>query len=357
MKAQLAQRTLELVNIQSVSRHEERLHEHVAAWAGGLSAFRTTDVPGQGLLVEPAERTSKPLVLLAGHLDTVPEQGNLPGRIEGDTLHGLGASDMKSALAVMLELADWLDGDHPATSLDCAFLFFAREELPIAESAVPHLFRRCPQLREAALVLVMEPTDTTLQIGCLGNLNAELAFAGKSAHSARPWQGENALHKAIAGLQTLASQPPNPVQIGELTYTEVLSLTQIAGGIAQNVIPDSVTCHLNYRYAPNRSPEEAEARLREFTPPHAALRVIGNAPPARAAVDNPLIDALRGLGDLAVEAKQAWTPVAEFSAEGLDAVNFGPGGSRFAHQRDEQVHLPDVVRAFSLLQTFAVEGA
>jgi succinyl-diaminopimelate desuccinylase len=356
LQDRLARRTLELVNIPSVSRQEQRLHEHVAAAGRGLSSFQLIDEPGQGLLIEPAERTGKPFVLLAGHLDTVPEQGNLPGRIDGDTLHGLGASDMKSALAVMLELAEWLDREELATALDFGFLFFAREELPISESAVPHLFRRCPQLRDAELVLVMEPTDTTLQIGCLGNLNVELAFEGKSAHSARPWQGDNALHKAIAGLQALASQPARPVTIGELTYTEVLSLTQIQGGIAQNVVPDRVTCHLNFRYAPNRTPEEAEAQLRGLVPATGQLRVIGNAPPSRAAVDNPLIDALRKLGDLPVEPKQAWTPVAEFSAEGLDAVNFGPGGSRFAHQQDEQVHLPDVARAFNILQRFALEG-
>ena len=357
VQTRLARRTLELVNIPSVSREEQALHEHVAGIASGLPSLKVTDVVGEGLLVEPAQRTGKPLLLLAGHLDTVPEQGNLPGRIEGDTLHGLGASDMKSALAVMIELARWLDAERPATALDAAFLFFAREELPISESAVPLLFERCSQLREAALVLVMEPTDATLQIGCLGNLNAELSFAGKSAHSARPWQGENALHKAIAGLQGLAARPPEPVAIGGLTYTEVLSLTQIQGGIAQNVIPDRVTCHLNYRYAPNRAPAEAEARLRALAPDSGELRVIGNAPPARAAVDNPLIDALRELGDLAVEPKQAWTPVAEFSAAGLDAVNFGPGSSRFAHQRDEQVYLPDVARSYELLQRLIVEGA
>jgi len=147
------------------------------------------------------------------------------------------------------------------------------------------------------------------------------------------------------------------VTIGELTYTEVLSLTQIQGGIAQNVIPDRVTCHLNYRYAPNRAPAEAEARLRSLVPENAGLRLIGNAPPARAALDNPLLNGLRRLGDLAVEAKQAWTPVAEFSAEGLDAVNFGPGLSRCAHQRDEHVRIPDVVRAFELLRRFALFGA
>jgi len=352
----LASRILELVDIPSVSRQEERLHAHVRQAGQQLSRFHVVDVPGQGLLIEPCQRSDRPFVVLAGHLDTVPEQGNLPGRLDGDTLHGLGASDMKCALAVMLELAGWLDAEAPNAGLDVAFLFFAREELPITESAVPALFRCCPQLRQAALIVVMEPTDNTLQIGCLGNLNAELTFHGQSAHSARPWQGDNALHKAIAGLQTLAAIEPRPVRIGELTYVEVLSLTRIEGGIASNVIPDRVSCHLNYRYAPNRSAEQGEAYVRGLLPDTAELRLIGNAPPARAAVDNPLVDALRRLGGLAVEPKQAWTPVAEFSAEGLDAINFGPGMSRYAHQKDEQVRIPDVVRCFELLQRFIRAG-
>jgi succinyl-diaminopimelate desuccinylase len=352
--ARLAQRTLALVNIPSVSRQEAAIHEHVLAAARQLKKFRPTDVPGQGLFLEPVERVEgKPFVVLAGHLDTVPEQGNLPGRIDGDILHGLGASDMKCSLAVMLELAEWLD-DEPHAQVDLGFLFFAREELPITESAVPAMFTACPRLRKANLVIVMEPTDGALQIGCLGNLNAELVFEGKSAHSARPWQGENALHKAIAGLQQLAAVEPNPVDIGGLTFTEVLSLTQIHGGIAQNVIPDSVICHLNYRYAPTRTPAEAEAYLRQIAPPTATLRLLGNAPPARAAVDNPLVSALRHLGDLPVQPKQAWTPVAEFCAHGLDAINFGPGLGRCAHRRDEQVRIPDIVLAFELLREFTL---
>jgi succinyl-diaminopimelate desuccinylase len=351
----LANRTLALVSIPSVSRDEAALHEHVLAAASKLKRFRLTDVPGQGLFLEPSRRSEgKPFVVLAGHLDTVPEQGNLPGRIDGDTLHGLGASDMKCALAVMMELAEWLDREQPPAALDLGFLYFAREELPINDSAVPSMFAACPRLRQADLVIVMEPTDGALQIGCLGNLNAELTFDGKSAHSARPWQGDNALHKAIAGLQTLAAVEAKPVEIGGLTFTEVLSLTKIQGGIAGNVIPDRVTCHLNYRYAPNRSAEEAEAKLRELAPAKASLQILGNAVPARAAVDNPLITALRELGNLPVEPKQAWTPVAEFSAEGLDAVNFGPGLGRYAHQRDEQVRIPDVVHAFELLQKFTL---
>lgn len=352
----LAGRTLELVNIASVSRGEAALQEHVAQQVARLKALACTEEPAHGLLLETRRREGNPLVVLAGHLDTVPEQDNLPGRLEGEVIHGLGASDMKGALAVMLELAEWLDGGQ-AAGVDTAFLFFAREELPIAESALPAMFRRCPRLREAGLVIVMEPTDNTLQIGCLGNLNAEVVFRGQAAHSARPWQGENALHKAITGLQPLASGELHPVDIGGLTYTEVLSLTRIEGGIAGNVIPDRVTCHLNYRYAPNRGAAEAERRLTELVPDTAELRIIGNAPPARAAIDNPLVDRLRQLGDLAVEAKQAWTPVAEFSAEGLDAVNFGPGMSRYAHQRDEQVRVPDLVRAYKLLQRFLMDSA
>jgi succinyl-diaminopimelate desuccinylase len=357
LAARLAQRTLALINIPSVSRDEARLHEYVLAAAQKLAAFNLTDVPGHGLFLEPAQRTGgKPLVVFAGHLDTVPEQGNLPGRIEGDIIHGLGGSDMKCALADMLELAEWIDRDRPPAQLDAAFLFFAREELPISESAVPSMFAACPQLREANLVVVMEPTDGALQIGCLGNLNAELTFEGKSAHSARPWHGDNALHKAIAGLQHLACVENRPVDIGGLTFTEVLSLTKIEGGIAQNVIPDRVVCNLNYRYAPNRTAEEAEAELLKLIPETAQLKLLGNAQPARAAVDNPLVTALRKLGDLPIEPKQAWTPVAEFSAEGLDAINFGPGLSRYAHQRDEQVHASDIVNACELLRRFILTG-
>ena len=347
----LAARTLALLNIPSISRGEAALHAHIAEEASRFLTIKVTDEPAHGILLE----RGKPRLILAGHFDTVPEQGNLEARQDGDVIHGLGASDMKGALAVMLGLAGWLERDRPETAMDVGFLFFAREELPIGESALPAMFARCPQIKDADLVLVMEPTDNTLQIGCLGNLNAELLFHGKSAHSARPWQGENALHKAILGLQAIANGEPEPVEVGGLTYTEVLSLTKIEGGIAGNVIPDRVACHLNYRYAPNRSPEEAEARVKALAPDSADVRVIGNAPPARAAIDNPLVRKLRQLGDLKVEAKQAWTPVAEFSAEGLDAVNLGPGMSRYAHQQDEQVRVSDLVTIYRLLQRFMVE--
>ena len=351
----LAERTLALINIPSVSHGEQGILAHLQSSAGALNDFETQQAPGDGLLLAP-RRTGKPLVVLAGHVDTVPAQDNLPGRRAGDVIYGLGASDMKSSLAVMLEMAAWQAAEQPVLAVDLAYLFFAREELPITESAVPALFQHCPSLREASLLVVMEPTDGTIQLGCLGNLNAEVEFNGKSAHSARPWQGDNALHKAILGLQAIATLEPQPVHIGGLTYTEVVSLTRIRAGIAANVIPDQVTAHVNYRYAPDRTPHDAEKHLRRWLPEECTLRVLGNAPPARVAIANPLVDRLQRAGDLSIEAKQAWTPVAEFSAEGLDAINFGPGASIHAHQRNEQVQIGDIVRAFQVLQRFALGG-
>jgi len=357
LERRLARRTLALINIPSVSRSESAILALLEREAAGVACFRGRSVPGQGLLLWPAARRNRPLVLLVGHVDTVPEQGNLPGREESGWIHGLGASDMKGGLAVMLELAEWLERERPNVSTDVALLFFAREELPITESAVPAIFAACPELRQANLTIVMEPTDGAVQVGCLGNLNARLVFRGKSAHSARPWQGINALHAAIQGLQGLAGVPQREVDIGGLTYVEVLNLTQIHGGVANNVLPDEVACGLNFRYAPNCTPAQAEQRLRALVPAGAELEIVGNAPPARAAVDNPLLGQLRAAGALELQPKQAWTPVAEFSAEGLDAINYGPGATAQAHQKAECVEIAALARGFDVLRQFLLAPA
>jgi succinyl-diaminopimelate desuccinylase len=295
-------------------------------------------------------RTSRPLVLLAGHLDTVPAQDNLPGRIEDGCVVGLGASDMKGGVAVMVELAAWAASEPTAPSCDLGFLFFVREELPIEESALPRVFAEAPLVRESGLVVVLEPTDNAIHAGCLGNLNATAVFRGESAHSARPWQGVNAIDVAVRGLAPVVAAEPVEVEVGGLTFVEVLSATRIEGGIAANVIPDRVEVGLNYRYAPGREPAEAEERLRALV--GGEVEITANSPPAHVATDSELVDRLRRAGDLAVEPKQAWTPVAEFAAEGLDAVNFGPGATRYAHRRDEQVEIAELERTFETLQRF-----
>lgn len=302
------------------------------------------------LFATSKREAGRPLVLLAGHVDTVPAQGNLPGRIEDGVVIGLGASDMKGGVAVMLELAEWtLTGEQ---DLDLGFLFFTREELPADESPVPEFLAACPEALEADLVIVLEPTDNELHLGCVGNLSAQLTFRGVSAHSARPWTGENAIHKAAAALAPLAALEPLDVEVDGLVFHEVVSAVAIEGGIADNVVPDRCVARLNYRYAPGRSREQAEDRVRELAR-DAEVEILGNSPPAHVVLDRPLVSRLREAGELAVRPKQAWTPVAQFAEAGLDAVNLGPGATRYAHRADEQVEAGELVRTFEALRLFA----
>jgi succinyl-diaminopimelate desuccinylase len=248
---------------------------------------------------------------------------------------------MKGALAVMVELA--LAG----APFDC--LFFGREELPARFSALAPLLEREPLAHE--LVVVMEPTDNELHAGCLGNMNATWTFHGRSGHSARPWDAENAIHLAAAEIARFAQAEPEEHRCDGLSFQEVASVTRIAGGIAGNVIPDRVECHVNYRYAPGRTPEQAEARLAELCP--GDLRVDANSPSGPVATGNPLARSLVAAGDLRVAPKQAWTPVAEFGQAGLDAVNFGPGATAQAHRRDESVEIAALERAYRVLEDWA----
>jgi succinyl-diaminopimelate desuccinylase len=352
-RERLAERLLELVDVPSESRQERALADHVRALIP--PALERIHDEAETVLVAARRRPGVPLVLFAGHLDTVPAQGNIPGRREGGAVHGLGATDMKAGLAVMVELARWIASDAPALALDAAFLFFPREELPAEESALPALFDAAPLVGDADLVVMMEPTDNAIQPGCLGNMNARVVFRGESAHSARPWQGVNAIELALDGLRPLAAVEPLPVEIQGLTYTEVLSLTMIEGGIATNVIPDRVSALVNFRYAPTRSPEEAEARLRSLVDGAGELEILSNAASGRVAADAPLVQKLRALGPFELQPKQAWTPVAEFAARGLDAINFGPGATRFAHRADEQVPEENLLVSYRALQRFLAE--
>jgi succinyl-diaminopimelate desuccinylase len=342
LDVRLAQRTLELVDIPSVSRNEAAIMAYVEGAVTLPRIHSSDDVLFAG------ERRGRPLVVLAGHVDTVPEQDNLPGRVEDGAVVGLGASDMKGGVAVMVELARSLRD----TELDFAYLLFTREELAAGESPLPRFFDDCAEIAEADLVVMMEPTDNAIHAGCLGNLNARVVYEGVSGHSARPWLAENAIHRAVAGLATIAALEPLDVEVGGLVFREVASVVGISGGVAANVVPDRAEALVNFRYAPDRTPAEAEARLRELTG-GARLEELANSPPARVATDSPLVRRLRAAGELALEPKQAWTPVAEFAARGLDAVNFGPGATRYAHRRDERVEVAELVRCYEALARFA----
>jgi succinyl-diaminopimelate desuccinylase len=346
--ADLAARTLEFVDIASESRDEAALAAHVldVLQAGGVAV---RDAGDTCVLAGTLSKGEKPLVLLAGHLDTVPAQDNRPGRRDGGAVHGLGASDMKGALAVMTELA--LAGT--GGDVDLGFLYFGREELPVAESALSPLLEREPGILDADLVLMMEPTGNSVQAGCLGNINATWTFRGVSGHSARPWLADNALEHAAHGVLRLAAVPDTEYDYDGLRFHETVSVTRLAGGIAQNVIPDRAVAHVNYRYPPGLEARDAERRLHTLCGTNGELVIDSNAPSAPVAATHPLVQRLRDAGDLAVEPKQAWTPVAEFAARGLAAVNFGPGDPKYAHRRDELVEEAALARCYEVLERFA----
>ena len=346
----LAARTLELVDIPSESRHEAAIAAHVRSL---VPASFELEFAGEDAFVwARPRRDDRPLVVLAGHYDTIPAQENLPGRLEDGAVVGLGASDMKGGLAVMLELARALEESGIEPELDLALLAFGKEELPAEYSPLPELFDRSRVVHEAELAILLEPTDNTIQAGCLGNLTARIVFHGVSGHSARPWTAENAIERALEGLRPFAGIEPRPVEIGGLTFTEVATITQIAGGIASNVVPDRVEAVVNFRYAPDRSPSSAEAYLRSLVPDGAEYVPAGDSPPARVVTDSALVQRLRDAGGLELEPKQAWTNVADFTTRGIDAVNLGPGATRYAHRRDEQVEIAELVRTFDALWAF-----
>jgi succinyl-diaminopimelate desuccinylase len=345
LETRLAARTLELIDIASVSGAERNIAAHVldVLGEGGVTV---RDAGDSCILAGVTSRSERPLLLLAGHLDTVPEQSNIPGRLSEEHVAGLGASDMKGGLAVMLELALADVGG----ALDVGFVFFGREELPSAEGALTPLLEREPSLRSADLAIMLEPTANVVQAGCLGNLDAAWAFRGRAGHSARPWLADNAIDRAIAAIQDLHALEPVRISIDGLDFTQVVTVTTLHAGLARNVIPGEAGANVNFRYDPSLSAAEAEVRLRGWCEPHGELTVLSNSPGALPPHENALLERLLTVSDAPIEPKQAWTPVAELAAAGVEAVNLGPGDPAFAHRADERVAIQSLARCHEILE-------
>ncbi len=343
----LAARTLELVDISSESGQEEAIREHLLGLVP--RAYGVVDATDEAYLVAGERRRDVPFVLLAGHYDTVPAQDNLPGRVEDGVVHGLGASDMKGGLAVAIELVRDL-AERPPGSFDVGLLLFGREELPHDHDPLPALLESSALIHDTRLAVLLEPTDGVVHAGCLGNVVARLAFHGRSGHSARPWDADSAIVRAVHGLGPLVALDPRTTTVDGLTFVEVLSITRLESGIADNVIPDLATATLNFRYPPDRLPEDADEHLRSLCPADATLEIVSHAPAGRVVTGNPMVSALVAAGAERIEPKQAWTNVADFTAHGIDAVNFGPGHTRYAHRRDERVEVAALVHAYETLE-------
>jgi succinyl-diaminopimelate desuccinylase len=293
-------------------------------------------------------KTRRPRIALVGHLDTVRTE-NGPAHLEGERCYGAGASDMKSGLATMLLLAETLVPKDLAC--DLTLVFYAREEGAFQDNELGVVLDRYKDLHSFDLAVCLEPSDNRLHLGCNGSVHATLTFEGKTAHSARPWEGDNAISKAAPLLAEVAARTPVEVTIDGLVYKSVFSLTQAKdGGRGRNVVPDRFLLNLNHRFVPTTSIEQAKKDILALVAGRAKVDFVDLSPAAMPNADHPLVKALRACGIRGTEPKQAWTDVARFAQIGVRAINFGPGENAQAHQKNESTSLALLHEGYGILR-------
>jgi len=347
--------TAELVAVPSVSHHETALADRVEATlrsAEWLTVERVGDnVVARTMLARPRR------LVVAGHLDTVPPVANDEARVDGDILWGVGSSDMKGGLAVMLALARAVA--EPV--VDVTWCFYAREEVGRDESGLAELWEHRPELLAGDAAVLGEPTDAFVEAGCQGTMRAVLTLVGRRAHTARPFAGSNAIHRLAPVLGAVSTWKNRRVVLDGCEYAEQLQAVAVTGGVAGNVVPDAASLTLNYRFAPDRSESEAQEFLADFVGPYMDpsvgddLVVIDSAAGAPPSLDHPLLAALVAGSGGAPRAKVGWTDVASFFAHGIPAANFGPGDPLLAHHPDERVDRSSLERAHAVLKDLLTE--
>lgn len=335
MSADLLGLTAELVDIPSVSHHEQQI---VARLEADLHAadWLTVDRVGDNLVARTSLGRDLRLIL-GGHTDTVPANGNGSARLDGDVLWGLGSADMKGGIASMLALATTVA--EPA--VDVTYVFYAREEVSLAHNGLRELFASRPDLLTGDVAILGEPTGGVVEAGCQGTLRLRVTLGGARAHTARAWMGRNAIHRLGAVLTLIDDYEPRRPVIDGCEYREALQAVAVDGGVAGNVVPDSASLTVGHRFAPDRTPAEAESHVRELLAP--ALEVDDEvvltdlAPAAAPSLSHPLLAGLIERNSLAVRAKLGWTDVAFFAEHGIPAANFGPGDAEISHTADERL--------------------
>jgi succinyl-diaminopimelate desuccinylase len=331
--------TRQLCDIESVSGNETPLADAIVAAlkdCAHLELIRDGDA-----VVARTNLGRDRRVVIAGHIDTVPVNRNLPTRFETDDgieyLWGRGTVDMKAGVAVQLKLAAELV--EPA--VDVTWIWYDHEEVSDSLNGLGRLSRTRPELLAGDFAILGEPTNSNIEGGCNGNLRVEVRTFGKRAHSARAWVGHNAIHDAAPILAILAAYEPREVEVDGLVYREGLNAVGISGGVAGNVIPDEAMVHINYRFAPSRTGAEATEHLRTLFAGY-DLTVVDLAEGARPGLDAPLArEFVEAVGGTPTP-KYGWTDVARFSALGVPAVNYGPGDPLLAHADDERVPLEQI---------------
>lgn len=342
--------TAALVDIQSVSGEEDELATAVESaldkQAGHLELVRS----GNTVLARTnLGRASR--IVLAGHLDTVPVNGNLPLKRTGsgadEVLHGLGAVDMKGGDAVLLHLAATVTTPRH----DLTVLFYDCEEVDAARNGLSRIERELPEWLAGDLAIVGEPSNAVVEAGCQGTMRVEVRTAGRRAHTARAWMGSNAIHALAEPLRTLMEYEARRVEIDGCHYREGLQAVRIAGGVAGNVVPDEAHVAVNFRFAPDRTAAQAEEHVRQVFEGYDVTVVdlaMGALPGLTAPAAQELLNAAGGVP----VAKLGWTDVARFAARGLPAVNFGPGDPTLAHTKEEHVPAAQIRRCADVLTRF-----
>ena len=339
--------TAALVDIPSVSGTEIALSDLVEA---GLRATGGLDVERDGnVVIARTDAGHGQRLVLAGHLDTVPVAANLPSRLDGGRLYGCGATDMKSGLAVLLHVAHLVGTAALTPQVDLTWVCYDCEEVDAARNGLGRLARERPDALAGDLAILLEPTDGVVEGGCQGTLRAIVRTDGVRAHSARSWLGRNAIHAAADVLRILQEYPAREVDVDGLTYREGLNAVGIAGGVAGNVIPDECLVTVNYRFAPDRSVDEAVQHVRDVFEGF-AVEITDSAPGARPGLGTPLAQRVVAAAGGSVRAKLGWTDVARFGELGIPALNLGPGDPNLAHTAGEYVEV-DRIRSVAAALT------
>ncbi|HVA08373.1 MAG TPA: succinyl-diaminopimelate desuccinylase [Acidimicrobiales bacterium] len=349
--------TTDLVALPSLSHEERALADLVERRLRACDWLQVTRV-GDNVVGRTALGRSQRLVL-AGHIDTVPPAGNAQPKVEGDTLWGVGASDMKGGLAVMLDLA----AGTPEPTMDLTWCFYACEEVGRADSGLLQLWNERPDLLEGDAAILGEPTSALVEAGCQGTMRFVITLTGVRAHTARPFTGRNAIHRLASVLRTAAEWESRTVEIDGCTYAEQLQVVAVSGGVAPNVVPDVASATLNLRFAPDRRAAEAEAVMRALfglTFDEAAgdtFVVVDAADGAPPSLEHPLLASLVARSADPPRAKVGWTDVASFFEHGVPAANFGPGDPLLAHHPDEHVTRAQLERARDVLAALITSEA
>ena len=339
--------TKDLISIDSVTGSEDQILKFIENYLKDKGYSNNIKVHDGGLVAGNSSESS--VVALVGHIDTVPISDEQENINSSEVIYGRGAVDMKSGLAVMIKtLIDFQDKDIIG-------IFYKGEEGLKEHNGLVTLFPEITRKFNVSLGIIFEPTNNEAQLGCQGVVNAELSIRGVEAHSARPWLGDNAVYKTVPLLEDLNNLEPESIYVDELEYKEVVSVTNIRGGTAKNVIPGEVICGINYRFAPDKTIKDAVGKLTNLLSDYGDLSIIDTAESAHPNKSDETVMKFIDSTDVKVEPKQAWTDVARFTASGIPALNFGPGNPELAHKANEHVKTEDLNSGFSLIQQFIKE--